>query len=659
MERQYDWRVTNRVTLAAMQTGHDVKGQLDDGVSFFDAFSDRPIQGLDVPQGNQWGAQLTTTFSGSADLKTRGGFGALEGTPGRLEGEATVYIRHDSQSSGSPALNTEGYLPVTSLINPTTVDTGLKDRPVDLYGAWFRWQGFGAEVAGYYHQGKGGWGADTGDIFTFNPQCYDLYSRDIYNGKAPVAVEAKYNFGLKPLYVFDGDWHGMTQGLSVVVGPTIYAGAAPQIAAQWNQHFAVSEAVFSSAAMISQEFLAYNTEREFIYSEYGVKDEAGGKAALWGSWRAPILADRYMFQVEAGAMASNWHKLDQEFRVVDKDEMEFKDTIGIPDILSFKGRLRFRMPYFSIMLEGLYAGLVADTNSDWESVMIGSLLTDVGKGNRIEGKASLVGSVANFGLTLNGLYRTPLVPANGPVFSNYQTNPFSVTSNRETLAFEAVLAFDLEPASWIWEWNAPDTESAKFATTLVGRYTVFEGPSDPDTYLSGSDWTGSVGQNLRAYMENGFPETKGNYSVTWRAFCNPNSDLRIYNSLSFSRGFPNNGLTSTQIAAGRTTIQGWSETLMLRYKRIIFGGSVTQDLWGPGWYMDWNLTFPWRWTVEAAFSFKPKASLMNSNDRVGIRWNGVTRDEWSPNSGLDSKGEPTPLNGKDTHELVLFFDISF
>jgi hypothetical protein len=253
----------------------------------------------------------------------------------------------------------------------------------------------------------------------------------------------------------------------------------------------------------------------------------------------------------------------------------------------------------------------------------------------------------------------PLVPASTTV--DYQTNPFRVTSDRETLAFEAIFAFDLEPSSWIWEWNAPDTESAKFATTLTARYAVFEGPSDPDTYLSGSDWTGSLGQNIRAFMANGFPRTEGNYGITWRAFCNPNSDLRIVNSLSFSRGFPNNGLGDDQIAADRATISGWSESLMLRYKRIIFGGTVVQNLWGPGWYMDWNLTFPWRWSVEAAFSFKPKASLVNSNDRVGVRWNGVTRDEWSPNSGMSTNSATgvttaNPLNGKDTHELVLFFD---
>jgi hypothetical protein len=99
---------------------------------------------------------------------------------------------------------------------------------------------------------------------------------------------------------------------------------------------------------------------------------------------------------------------------------------------------------------------------------------------------------------------------------------------------------------------------------------------------------------------------------------------------------------------------------MLRYKRLIFGGTVVRDLWGPGWYMDFNMTFPWRWSLEAAFSFKPKASLVNSNDRVGVRWNGVTRDQYSPNV-TKTVGTVTSkaLGEVDTHELVLFFDISF
>jgi hypothetical protein len=82
------------------------------------------------------------------------------------------------------------------------------------------------------------------------------------------------------------------------------------------------------------------------------------------------------------------------------------------------------------------------------------------------------------------------------------------------------------------------------------------------------------------------------------------------------------------------------------------GASVFVDMWGPeSWNVDQNFTYPLRWSVELAWSFKYIPSLMDPTDRVGLRWNGVTRDSNSP--GFGDYGD------KDTQELELFFNILF
>ena len=598
-----NWKISNQVTVTGMQSGNDIQKTIQqEGESIFSAFKD-----------NQWGASLKTTFWGIAEQKVPSGH--------KLEGAVTLWMRHDAVIGK----------PITSIIYRTQ-EMGLAERPIDIYQAWFSWQGAGAEINARYHYGKGGWMGE-GDYFNFNTECYDLFNNDIWDIKAPMSVEGRYNFGLKG-----------RQGLAVIAGPRIYSGAKPMIIGKWYQEFAPKDHTFAFSALAGQEFSSLNDELG-EYGEPGLYEEPNTLASLWFSW-TPWLGFGPSFKAEAGVMTTNPRKIgDDYFLTVDAaGNPEKSGTINFTDTLAAKAGFSYTpISYFSVQAEVVHAGLVADTN--YVPALMSTVFADIGQGNRFEVKGGITGAYGNFNLALNTLYRKPYQGAITDPFMPKEVkiaNPFSVGSNRESFSVEAIFSFDLEPSTWIWEWNNWDTEAAKLATSLRGRYYFFEGASDPG-YYKGAD-------GKRRYLDIGYPETNGNYELGWMIFYNPSADLRIGNSLNFTRGFPFNGVSQDAIDENRTSISGWSETLKIRYKQLVVGGMMAFDLWGPvSSDRENNRTYPLRWSFDLAWGLTSKPSLMDSSSRVGVAWNGVIRDRYSTNAEL----------GRDSQELVLFFDYTF
>ena len=643
------WGITNKVSVLGRATGDDViktinkkdgNGKDVQGENIFTAFDD-----------HQFGAQLFSTFWGSTEFGTK--------AKHKLDGGVTLWIRHDD------VIGT----PVTSKID-RTAEMGLEKRPVDVYQAWFDWQGagvksgHGAEISARYHTGKGSW-LGEGDFFNLNAEQYDLWSSDIWDIKAPISIEGRYNFGLKD-----------RQGLAIIAGPKIYSGAAPQILGKWYQELAIKDHDFAYSVMAGQSFSSLNDELG-EYDEEGRYTIPNTVASAWFTWK-PWLGFGPFMQLQAGIMESGAQKIGRPYYLRTKwnaageAEPIEEGRINFVDTLSAKLNYVYQpISYFAFQAEAIYAGLVADTN--WVPMTMSSIFADIGTGNRIEGKVGLTGAYGNFRLTLNALYRQPL---KGPVESEYmpssitqdgnyqeirnastgkittyRSNPFSVGGNREMFSLEAIIAFDLEPASWIWEWNVWDTESGKVATRVRGRYNIMEGPSDPG-YRKGAD-------GKRRYDYTGYPGTEGNalypdgidgnYELGWMIFWNPMTDLRIGNSLEFVRGYPYNGIPNG-VSADRLTPHGFSDTLKLRYRRLICGSMIAYNLWGPvSSDRENNQTYPLRWALDLAFGLVPRPSLMNTDNRVGVRWGGIIRDRYSPNHS----------DGRDYQELDIYFNYTF
>jgi hypothetical protein len=272
---------------------------------------------------------------------------------------------------------------------------------------------------------------------------------------------------------------------------------------------------------------------------------------------------------------------------------------------------------------------------------VGTLLTDIGKGNRVEAKGGVSGVYDNFQLQLNALWREPLIgPIEDPQIS--LKNPFYVGENREALRFEAVLSYDGEPATWIWAWNGNDTEGAFIAASLSANYSVYEGATDPGSYLDG--------EGIRRWFTQGLPRAEGVFSIALRTVFNPLANLRIVNIAEVSRAQPGNGDLSKS-NPDRPVVTGFQDTLKMRFRRLLFSSLLAFDRWGPESYQkELGATYPMRWAFEVGRSFKHRPSLVNSEDRVALRWNGVIRDRYSAN---------WQKYGKDSQELVLYFNINF
>ena len=682
-EMRPEWKVTNNVNVVMMQSGDDIlkaikrkEGDRDNVQWAQDAKDEKKFEPTNIFQAfnqNQWGVELATSFWGIAETGTY---------PGNyLEGGVTLWTRHDMIIN---TINDVGDLdlragPVTSKIfrNPVM---GMANRgPIDIYQAYFTWKNRGLAINGYYHRGKGNW-LFEGDFFNLATEKWDLYSDDLWEIKSPVAVEASYDFGLP----------GKTgQGLSILAGPKIYAGAKPMVLAKWfhapiDKQGVDENPLLEYSVMVSQEFSVLQTELGDWGTE-GVYSDPKTTAALYVGY-SPFRSFGWLFkpslQLQFGALGTNFQKIgDKYFRrgeylsrygTDDADDLynhestrglEQKDEIKLIDTLSFKLRASYNTgKYISTMAEVLYAGLVADTN--WVPFAPGSvsysLWSDSGAGNRLEGKAGISGAIRGINLTLNALYRRPM---KSPVSSRWlgsetlvkYLEPFKVGGgNRETIALELLLGYDTQPATWIWEWNVWDVEGAKFATRFKGRVDVWQGAADPGARM------GADGK-LRFDYE-GYPETWGNFDLGWMVFYNPKTNLRFANSLNFTRGNSWNGIYSglekdlygniidSESLWDRVNVFGWSEELRIRYERLIFKTVLAFGLWGPaGNDREFNRTYPFLWSFDIAYSFSPRPSLMDSINRVGFRWNGVIRDRWSPNAS----------DGKDSQELILYFNFTF
>ncbi|GHV87706.1 hypothetical protein AGMMS50267_00660 [Spirochaetia bacterium] len=584
-----NWKVTTDISFAAMQSGNNIEQRLDEGEEFIMLFDNNSSPN----NTNIWGGEVKTTLWGITN----------ESAAGRLEGAATVAVRHD-------VVTGEGY---SSIINQTT-SSALKERPVDFYSGWFKWSGAGAAVNGFYHVGHASW-EGQGDFFSIIPESYDITGYDKLNNKAPIGVEASYNFGLSG-----------NQGLAVLLGPEPYYGSGPLAALKWYQK--IENVSFS--ALYSQGFAAYNKETKKV-------EKPESMASLWTSWQ-PKMPQNGSFRADIGMLSAGWQKIGDTFEVAPdkKGEITLADTLGV------KARLQYSpIQYFATQMQFDYAGLVADTNGG--TTPIGSLLADNGHGNRIEAKGGVTGSYGNYQLRLNALWRQPII---GPIADTTtaralaQANPFYVSGNREALRFEAILSYDSEPGSWLWAYNNADLEGGVFAGSLIARYTAWEGATDPGHYKQ-DDGT-------RMWYSTGLSRVENEFSAALRTVFNPLPDLRIVNSAALIKGQAIAGTWNTE--RDSRLITGFQEDLKVRYQRLVVDVLLAFDLWGTvSWQRDMNYTYPMRWASELAWSFRPVPSLMNSSDRVGLRWRGVIRDHFSPKF--------TEL-GKDSHEIELFFNIT-
>jgi hypothetical protein len=296
----------------------------------------------------------------------------------------------------------------------------------------------------------------------------------------------------------------------------------------------------------------------------------------------------------------------------------------------------------------LHAGLVAETNPAQAGVSY--LLADNGSGNRNEIKGGAALEYGSWGARFNALWRKPLVDAlsnpaapgglRHPMYPTrwaapQRADPFTVWNNREAFILEAILSYDGKTGNSLWAWNSDDIEDAFIATSLTGHYSVYEGATDPGTYADGNF------DNELLNWTKGLPAIRGAMDLGWRIVFNPLRDLRLINLFEVVQG--------QSSGEDPRIVTGFRETLKVRYDRIILNFQFGLNLWGPeNFNRDFNETYPLLWKTGLAWSLKPEPHLTDSGDRIGIQWNGVIRDRYSPN-----------FTHRETQEFVLYCNFRF
>ena len=147
----------------------------------------------------------------------------------------------------------------------------------------------------------------------------------------------------------------------------------------------------------------------------------------------------------------------------------YQDQIKSEDNFGGKIKLTYSTGIINWYGQASYMGLVANGGVDNTKTFTGWRLKDIGSGNMYNVLSGFTVTVGKLQIAPNFLWQKPI---EGPIPAdvlapgrprNILDDPFSVRSNRETIAGELLLTFDPTPGTWMYEWDNDRAEDAKFA----------------------------------------------------------------------------------------------------------------------------------------------------------------------------------------------------
>jgi beta-galactosidase len=533
-------------------------------------------QGLTISNG-QW-LYLTTDLAPIEDLT------------------ASVTLRIQGEVADSPLFQEEfsrfEYLEIDSTVvtdangDPATL-TSISGQPVEIYQAEFSYSTDAVDIDGYYHNGHGAW-LGEGDYFGLLPESFDFLGMDLEGSNAPVGIE------INP--------KGLLENLKIYGGPEPYWGAAPQIFVKWYQ----PGELFTWGAIWNETF---SMEDPSLAS--------GGysrRASLYGS--VDLLP---YIQVDFGLLHSGSEKIGVLYDDVAADgTVTTNRQIGLAD--TFAGRIDLASTLFfytTLRASYTYAGLVATSNG--MIIRNGSQLGQDGSANKHEIDASAELVIGPFGITPKIRYRLPLshplpVVNFGP--RKPLEDPFTVWSNREAIQAELILTYDPKGDTYFFDWNADEREHAGLAASLSFLYNPYLGPTDANSYF--------MADGTPASFTTGLPAVQNTWSAVARVVSNPLPDLR--------------GVFTFRTGLGQSTgedpdlINYYAGSAEVRLRQWIAGLYLSFNDWGPAdWYRNFNITYPWQWTVDLARGFSVP-TFMGMENRFGINWSGKQFDSADPDA---------------------------
>ncbi len=465
---------------------------------------------------------------------------------------------------------------------------------VQIYQADFFWKHEYFDLTGFYRTGHYHWGYE-GDFFGLYPEANYGPNIDIYNGNAPFGFEIEGKKGLK--------------GLKVAFGPELWWGANPAVLLKYSRKLGP----FDVTGIFHEDI----DDAPSTVSSFAVPMPRNRKATLHLETTVGKLG------VEVGGIWAGQPLNGRTFQVVEETDegfIAYQDEIQPKDNWGGKVKLTYSSGPFNWYGQAAALGLVAITGADQTQTFAGWRLKDMGNGNQFNVLSGFTYSIGDFQIAPNFLWQKPV---EGPIPAdvlapgrprNILDDPFSVRSNRETVAGELLITYDPTPGTWMYEWNNDDVEDAGFAVSagLVFRHL----PTTQDAGIG----IFADGRSLFAFP--GAPPAQDLWEVNTRIVSKINPDF----------GFIVNLLAGNAQANGSDPrlIERFGGDLRMIYKRTKFTSMVKVDDWGPyDYHRDFNLTFPLQLMFDLSTSVGKQGWFNLPDTRMGLRFTWRSLDQFS------------------------------
>lgn len=483
-----------------------------------------------------------------------------------------------------------------------------------LYRSTITWSHKNFNLTGFYRTGHYHWGYE-GDFFGLYPEANYGPNIDIYNGEAPFGFEMEGKRGMK--------------GLKVAFGPELWWGANPAFLVKYNRNVKG----FNLSGIFHEDI----TQRSGIQSSFAVP--------MPKTRRASFVVSRKMggFGFDIGGLWGGQPLNGRNFqlvRSVNGVEEVFQDQINTND--NFGGKIKLTLSAGRVNWYGLasYMGLVANGGMDQTKTFTGWRLKDVGSGNMYNVLSGFTVNMGHFQVAPNFLYQKPLEgPIGGNVLAparprNILDDPFSVRSNRETVAGELLLTYDPTPGTWMYEWDNDRSEDAKFAMSADFVYRHL--PTTQDAAI------GILANGRTTFVFPGAAPAQDLWELNTRIVSKLNPDLGFIANFYWGNGQAN--------GSDARTIERLGFDLRTIYKKMKFTAIGKFNDWGPfDYHRDFNLTFPMQWIGDISTEVAKPDWFMTASTKIGLRCTYRTLNRYSPRYSpiqvLDAAGVlvPDPL----------------
>lgn len=466
---------------------------------------------------------------------------------------------------------------------------------VSVYQADFSWNTEYYDLKGFYRTGHYHWGYE-GDFFGLYPEANYGPNIDIYNGNAPFGFEAT---GKKAL-----------EGLKVAFGPELWWAANPAILIKYSRKIGK----FDVTGIFHEDL----DEPAPSVSSFAVPMPQTRRATLHVQTQAGP------FGIEVGGMWGGQPLVGRPFQLVKEVAGQtevFEDEVQTKDTWGGKMKITYAAGPINWYAQGAAMGLVANGGADYTQTFTGWRLKDSGSGNQFNFLTGFTYLIGDFQIAPNFLWQRPVI---GPVPSdvpapgrprNILDDPFSVRSNRETVAGEILFTYDPTPGTWMYEWDNDMTEDAKFAASAGFVYRHL-----PTTMDAG---IGILADGRTIFAFPGAPPAQDLWEAHGRIVSKVNPEL----------GFILNMYGGNAQANGSDDrlIERFGADLRMIYKKFKLSSFVKVNDWGPfDYHRDFNLTFPLQVVADVSTTLGKPQWIDLPTTRAGFRWTWRSLNQFSP-----------------------------